>query len=137
MAVKEEPEVEEPAAAKKEPRVEVLIAVYESDTVADGTVLPPNHVFEQTWVLRNAGSVPWPAGCSIKFVSGDYMGHVDPNHPAGIRDLVSASETTICYNELKPGETFPFTVLLRTPSHFGKAISYWRLTTPQGIKFTP
>ena len=133
------PAVAETKAAKIVPvkvsSEENLIAVYESDTVVDGTVFPPNHVFQQTWILRNAGTTSWPAGCSVKFVSGDYMGHVDPNRPAGIRELVSASESTICYNELKPGETFPFTVLLRTPGRSGKAISYWRLTTQSGEKF--
>lgn len=115
--------------------VEKLIAVFERDTVVDGTLLPQNHVFEQTWVLRNAGEVPWPAGCSVKFVGGDYMGHIDPNHPARLHDLVSASESTVCYNSLAPGQEFSFTVLLRTPARKGKVISYWRLTTNDGYKF--
>ncbi|KAG6359433.1 hypothetical protein INS49_012954 [Diaporthe citri] len=115
--------------------VEKLVAVFERDTVVDGTVLPPNHVFEQTWVLRNAGEISWPAGCSVKFVGGDYMGHVDPNHPARLHDLVSASESTVCYNSLAPGQEFSFTVLLRTPAREGKVISYWRLTTSDGHKF--
>lgn len=115
--------------------VEKLVAVFERDTVVDGTVLPPNHVFEQTWVLRNAGEVAWPAGCSVKFVGGDYMGHIDPNHPARLHDLVSASESTVCYNSLAPGQEFSFTVLLRTPAREGKVISYWRLTTSDGHKF--
>lgn len=112
-----------------------LVAVFERDTVADGTVMPPNQVFEQTWVLRNAGDVAWPAGCSVKFVGGDYMGHIDSSHPAGIHDLVSASESTICYRPLAPGQEFPFTVLLRTPARDGKIISWWRLTTKDGHKF--
>ncbi|KKY37238.1 putative zz type zinc finger domain-containing protein [Diaporthe ampelina] len=115
--------------------VEKLVAVFERDTVVDGTVLPQNHVFEQTWVLRNAGEIPWPAGCSVKFVGGDYMGHIDPNHPARLHDLVSASESTVCYNSLAPGQEFSFTVLLRTPAREGKVISYWRLTTSDGHKF--
>lgn len=115
--------------------VEKLVAVFERDTVVDGTVLPPNHVFEQTWVLRNAGEVSWPAGCSVKFVGGDYMGHIDPNHPARLHDLVSASESTVCYNSLAPGQEFSFTVLLRTPAREGKVISYWRLTTSDGHRF--
>jgi next to BRCA1 gene 1 protein len=134
--------VEEPAVAKedveeppKEPSIDDLVAVYESDTIPDGTVFPPNHVFEQSWVLRNAGTVAWPAGCFVKFVSGDYMGHVNQSRPAHIDQLVSASESTICYNALKPGETFAFTVLLRTPQRPGKAISYWRLTSKDGAKF--
>ncbi|KAI0601277.1 hypothetical protein F4775DRAFT_440408 [Biscogniauxia sp. FL1348] len=112
-----------------------LVAIFKHDTVADGTVLPPNHTFEQTWVLRNEGTIPWPAGCSVKFVGGDYMGAVDPTHPAGIHELVSASESTICYNALNPGQEFPFTVLMRTPDRSGKVISYWRLTTRDGVKF--
>ncbi|KAI0144043.1 hypothetical protein F4776DRAFT_454627 [Hypoxylon sp. NC0597] len=112
-----------------------LVAVFLRDMIADGTILPPNHTFEQVWVLRNEGTVPWPAGCSVKFVGGDYMGAVDPTHPAGIHELVSASESTICYNALNPGQEFPFTVLMRTPDREGRVISYWRLTTPDGAKF--
>lgn len=111
------------------------IAIFERDTVADGTIMPPNQVFEQTWVLRNGGDSPWPAGCSVKFVGGDYMGHVDSSHPAGIHDLVSASESTVCYDALAPGQEFPFTVLLRTPAREGKVISYWRLQSDDGLKF--
>ncbi|KAI1336805.1 hypothetical protein F5Y15DRAFT_195448 [Xylariaceae sp. FL0016] len=112
-----------------------LIAIFKRDTVADGTVLPRNQTFEQTWVLRNEGTTPWPAGCSVKFVGGDYMGAVDPTHPAGIHELVSASESTICYNALNPGQECAFTVLMRTPDRDGKVISYWRLSTREGEKF--
>ena len=130
-----ETETEAGAELEKVPAIADLGAIYIRDTVTDGTALPPNHVFEQTWVLRNTGKVAWPAGCAVKFVGGDYMGHVDPNHPAGISELVSASESTLCYEALEPGKEYPFTVLLRTPSREGKIISYWRLTTNDGIKF--
>lgn len=111
------------------------IAVFERDTIADGTVMPPNQVFQQTWFLRNGGDAPWPAGCSVKFVGGDYMGHVDSSHPAGIHDLVSASESTVCYDALAPGKDFPFTVLLRTPAREGNFVSHWRLQSDDGLKF--
>ncbi|SPN97478.1 related to ZZ type zinc finger domain protein [Cephalotrichum gorgonifer] len=124
-----------PVAEKKVLTASDLGAVYVRDTVMDGTVLPPNHVFEQTWVLRNSSDVAWPAGCAVKFVGGDYMGHVDSAHPAGISELVSASESTVCYDALEPGHEYPFTVLLRTPPREGKIISYWRLTTPEGLRF--
>jgi next to BRCA1 gene 1 protein len=134
--VKEEVVDEKPAPVVTEkPAEQQLSAVYLRDTVTDGTIMPPNHIFEQTWVLRNAGAVSWPAGCSVRFVGGDYMGHVDSNHPAGISDLASASQSTVCYAPLAPGQEFPFTVLLRTPAREGKIISYWRLTTKDGIKF--
>lgn len=122
-------------AVSKTEEEEPLTAVFVKDTVADGSILPSNHVFEQTWVLRNDGNVSWPAGCSVKFVGGDYMGHVDSAHPAGISELVSASESTVCYAPLAPGQEFAFTVLLRTPVRAGKIVSYWRLATPDGIKF--
>ncbi|KAI2638989.1 hypothetical protein GGS26DRAFT_369387 [Hypomontagnella submonticulosa] len=136
--VESKDEVADPEVAtlvEKQSNPADLVAVFQRDTVADGTILPPNHTFEQVWVLRNEGTVAWPAGCSVKFVGGDYMGAVDPTHPAGIHELVSASESTICYNTLNPGQEFPFTVLMRTPDREGKVISYWRLTTPDGVKF--
>lgn len=119
----------------KQDLADKLVAVFERDTIVDGTVLSPNQVFEQTWVLRNAGDIQWPAGCSVKFVGGDYMGHIDPSHPARLNDLVSASESTVCYDSLAPGQEFAFTVLLRTPAREGRFISYWRLTTVDGHKF--
>ncbi|PTB64185.1 hypothetical protein BBK36DRAFT_1178535 [Trichoderma citrinoviride] len=133
----EEPKVEEAQVADVAAPVDEndLRAVFLRDSVTDGTIMPPNHVFEQTWVLRNEGTTTWPAGCSVKFVGGDYMGHVDSAHPAGISELVSASESTVCYAPLAPGNEFPFTVLLRTPARAGQIISYWRLTTPSGFKF--
>ena len=112
-----------------------LSASFVRDTVVDGTIMPPNHIFEQSWVLRNDGPVAWPAGCSVKYVGGDYMGHVDSNHPAEISKLVSASESVVCYDSLAPGQEFAFTVLLRTPSRPGKFVSYWRLSTADGLKF--
>jgi next-to-BRCA1 protein 1 len=129
--IKKETPIPEPIPA---PKAE-LKGDFVRETVPDGTILPPNHNFEQTWTLRNEGNENWPAGCSVRFVSGDYMGHVDSNHPAGISELMSASESTVCYAPLGPGQEFPFTVLLRTPARPGKVISYWRLTTPDGEKF--
>jgi next to BRCA1 gene 1 protein len=125
--------VESPKAAT--PVAEELSAVYVKDTVADGTVMPPDHVFEQTWVLRNAGTTSWPAGCAVKFAGGDYMGHVDPKHPVAVQKLVPAFESTVCYAPLAPGQSYAFTVLLRTPAKEGRSTSYWRLTTKDGLKF--
>ena len=130
--------VERAATVVKEDPVkkeEALNAVFLHDSVSDGTILPPNHVFEQTWLLRNEGTTSWPAGCAVKFVGGDYMGHVDSTHPAGISELVSASESTVCYAPLTPGQECSFTALLRTPIRPGKMISYWRLTAPDGTRF--
>jgi next-to-BRCA1 protein 1 len=114
---------------------EPLVAHFVRDAVQDGTVLLPNCVFEQTWVLRNGGKSSWPAGCTVKFVGGDNMCAVDPEHPASVHELVSAAESTTCFREVAPGQEFGFTVLMRTPNRAGKVISYWRLTGPTGTKF--
>jgi next-to-BRCA1 protein 1 len=132
-----EPEIkkETPAAESiPTPKAE-LKGAFIRETIPDGTIMAPNTIFEQTWTLRNEGKENWPAGCSVRFVSGDYMGHVDSNHPARISELISASESNVCYAPLGPGQEFPFTVLLRTPTRPGKVISYWRLTAPDGEKF--
>lgn len=112
-----------------------LDAHFVRDSIADGTYMPPSSVFEQTWTLKNAGTTSWPAGCSVKFVGGDNMLAVDSAHPASVHELVSASESTVCYSPVSPNQEFSFTVLMRSPSRPGKAISYWRLTGPSGIKF--
>ncbi|KAG5964880.1 hypothetical protein E4U58_003012 [Claviceps cyperi] len=112
-----------------------LHAVFLYDAIADGTVLPPDFVFQQMWVLRNEGKITWPAGCSIKFVGGDYMGLVDSARPAGVSELVSASASTTNHQPLAPGDEWGFCTNLRTPSRPGKVISYWRLTTPDGMRF--
>ncbi|KAK3996770.1 next to BRCA1 gene 1 protein [Cladorrhinum sp. PSN332] len=140
IIVKEEPvvakavEVQEKPASPKAPEPD-LVAVFVRDTIADGTLLGPDHVFEQTWVLRNAGQVAWPAGCSVKFVGGDYMGHIDSSHPAATQDIEDSNESTICHSPVPPGEERAFTVLLRTPLRSGRIVSNWRLTTSDGSKF--
>ncbi|KAK4199342.1 hypothetical protein QBC40DRAFT_176538 [Triangularia verruculosa] len=131
----EEVQEEKPATQATPARQADLVAVFVKDTIADGTVMEPNHVFEQTWILRNEGKTAWPAGCSVLFVGGDYMGHVDSSHPAATQDLRASSVSTVCYSPILPGEEFPFTVLLRTPLRTGRIVSNWRLTTPDGLKF--
>lgn len=126
----EKSEVSSVSEAKEE-----LVANFVRDTVRDGTILPASCVFEQTWTLRNGGNVAWPAGCTVKYVGGDNMCAVDPEHPASVHELVSAAESTTCYTEVAPGQEFGFTVLMRTPNRAGKVISYWRLTGPSGLKF--
>jgi next-to-BRCA1 protein 1 len=128
-----QPEVKKEAsvpAAKKD-----YVAHFVRDVVVDGTTFPANTVFEQTWYLRNAGDVAWPAGCSVKFVGGDNMCSVDPEHPASVHELVSAAESTIVESEVAPGQEVGFTVKMRSPGRAGNFISYWRLTGPDGDKF--
>lgn len=126
---------EKESTTPSEVSADKLIAVFERDTIADGTTMLPNQNFEQTWVLRNGGDVAWPAGCSVKCVGGDYMGHVDPRRPVDHQVLASAYETTVFQDAVAPGQEVSFSVMLRTPAREGRAISWWRLTTKDGQKF--
>ena len=135
--VKEEKESVQPVSevpAKGEDSND-LRAVFLREHIRDGTIMSPNQEFEQTWVLRNDGKTWWPAGCSVKFVGGDYMGHLDSSRPARTAELVEASASDVCYAPVAPGQEFSFTVKLRTPPRPGRVVSYWRPTTPDGSKF--
>ncbi|KAK3493831.1 hypothetical protein B0T13DRAFT_402672 [Neurospora crassa] len=127
----------EPAPAVKTEEAEtparVYVATYVRDKVVDGTVFGPDHVFEQTWVVRNDGPTPWPAGCFVKYLHGEYMGHVDPAHPTSTGDLESCLQSNVCEHPVAPGESVPFTVLLRSPSREGRHLSHWRVSTKQGL----
>ena len=107
-------------------------AYFLRDTVADGTQLPPNTSFFQTWTLYNPGPNSWPVGSDVRFVGGDAMFNVDSNHPSSVHNLHSAMESNKLNSQVKPGNTANFTVNLRTPHREGTAISYWRLKLPDG-----
>ncbi|KAL8739203.1 MAG: hypothetical protein Q9181_000094 [Wetmoreana brouardii] len=105
------------------------------DAVADGSLFQPSQTFEQVWTLRNPGPHVWPAGCSVRFTGGDTMFNIDPNHPSSVSDLVKATESNVALHEVRVGEEVNFTVVMRTPEREGKAISYWRLKTGDGVPF--
>jgi next-to-BRCA1 protein 1 len=135
--VKEEEPVAANELSSETPAVKTeLVAQFVRDSICDGTVLPANITFEQTWVLRNGGDTAWPAGCCVKYIGGDNMCAVDPAHPASVDQLAAAAESTCTYSEVAPGEEHTFTVKMRTPDiKHGRVISFWRLTGPTGYKF--
>ncbi|EEP82069.1 predicted protein [Uncinocarpus reesii 1704] len=114
---------------------EYLQARFVKDIVADGTEFLPNTVFKQTWYLQNFGPRPWPRGCSIRFAGGDAMFNVDTDHPTSTSQLISAMESNELPRDVMPNEIVPFTLTLKTPCRLGRAISYWRLKTADGIPF--
>lgn len=112
-----------------------LQAHFIRDAVADGAILPPSQQFEQIWTLRNPGPHAWPAGCSVRFVGGDAMFNVDPNHPSSVANIYKATESNTINRVVQVGEEVEFTVVMRTPEREGKAISYWRLKAADGSPF--
>ncbi|KAI4257736.1 MAG: hypothetical protein L6R42_005476 [Xanthoria sp. 1 TBL-2021] len=130
-AVKEEPKEDVAKAALSQE----LQAHFIRDAVADGAILPPSQQFEQIWTLRNPGPHAWPAGCSVRFVGGDAMFNVDPNHPSSVANIYKATESNTINRVVQVGEEVEFTVVMRTPEREGKAISYWRLKAADGSPF--
>lgn len=108
-------------------------AYFVRDTIADGSKLPLDTVFQQTWTLFNPGPSAWPVGSDVRFVGGDTMFNVDASHPSSVDSIRSAMESNKLTAPLAPGQNADFTVTLRTPRREGTAISYWRLKLPNGI----
>ncbi|PGG97819.1 hypothetical protein GX51_07131 [Blastomyces parvus] len=112
-----------------------LRALFVRDTIPDGSRLAPNKTITQTWTLYNPGPSSWPKGCSVRFVGGDSMFNIDTNHPSSLSNLVSAMESQELTTCVPPGTSADFTIELKTPQREGRAISYWRLKTPDGFAF--
>lgn len=100
-----------------------LVARHVKDvTIADGTELLPGTPFLKTWKLRNEGAEAWPTGCRLLFISrkGDRMGGPD---------------SVIVEGAVAPGQEVEISVNLVAPAEPGRYTSYYKLTSPEGIKF--
>ena len=112
-----------------------LQAWYESDSTPDGSSFGPNRLVSQSWTLRNPGPEAWPAGCAVYYIGGDDMRNLDALHPSSVTSMTTANRSNVLDYGLQPGKTAAFTVLLKSPAREGRAISYWRLKTPNGLPF--
>ncbi|KAJ6115094.1 hypothetical protein N7486_000872 [Penicillium sp. IBT 16267x] len=107
-------------------------AYFMRDTIADGTKLPPDTCFRQTWTLYNPGPNAWPVGSDVRFSGGDAMFNVDSKHPSDVESIHLAMKSNPLTAPVEPGSTADFTVNLRSSPREGTAISYWRLKLPNG-----
>ncbi|KAK2741348.1 hypothetical protein FQN57_005632 [Myotisia sp. PD_48] len=114
-----------------------LMADYVTKALRDGTSVLPDQVITQSWTLRNFGPEAWPKGCSVRFVGGDGMFNVDTSHPLSVSDLMAAMEAPVTQKPVQPGCSIQFNIDLKGPQRIGKAISYWRLKTADGVAFGP
>ncbi|KAL9089162.1 MAG: hypothetical protein Q9159_002722 [Coniocarpon cinnabarinum] len=112
-----------------------LKAEFVQDAIPDGAMMRPGVVFTQTWTLKNPGPFAWPEGCSVRHVGGDYMLNVDQHSPSSVAELATAQESNSTMGKIVPGQTWHFSVQLKTPTRVGKHISYWRLKGPDGTPF--
>lgn len=112
-----------------------LQAWYVNDLTPDGTRIAPGRMVMQSWTVRNPGPETWPAGCAVCYVGGDDMRNLDLLHPSSVSTLNAANSSNTLETSLEPGKNAVFTVLLKAPTREGRAISYWRLKTPEGLPF--
>ena len=113
-----------------------LEAHFVRDTIPDGSKLPAGCQTQQEWVLRNPGPDAWPVGCSVRYIGGDNMMlNLDSNHPSSVSDMGNALESNVMERPVEVGEEVRFFVPIKAPQRPGKAISYWRLKTVDGIPF--
>jgi len=91
--------------------------------VEEGAQLAPSTKFTKIWRFRNEGSVAWPQGSKLLFISwkgGDKM-----NGP----DSVPVPTT------VNPGSEVDISVELTAPAANGRYAGHYRLCTPEGKKF--
>ena len=140
--IKVEPVVKVEPDVKVEPEEKDIIlpapklqAHFVTDATPDGSKIRMGSLFQQVWVLRNPGPIPWPAGCSVCFIGGDNMFNVDDKHPSSVGDIASATESNVIDRMVEVGEELAFWVTMKAPERVGKAISYWRPKDAEGTPF--
>lgn len=106
---------------RKEKKDRYVARHVEDVTIPDGTELPPNTPFLKTWKIRNEGPA-WPNGCQLLFVS----------HKG---DNLNGPERVIIKGDVQPGQEVEVSVPLITPAEPGRYVGYYRMVTPDGVKF--
>jgi len=119
-------EKEETVAAKPLPITPE--AIFVCDSIADKRTFAPNTVFTQTWTVKVVGPVSWPRGTTVTYTGGMTM---KPEY---------GYNASITQEEMEIGDTVDFSVDFMAPAGEIKDVSltsYWRLTTPEGVRFGP
>ena len=96
------------------------LAMFVSETIPDATVIPPGSAFMKTWTLKNVGTCTWGRGYALVFDHGDQLG-AQPSIP------LTAS--------VPPDALYTFSVNLTAPVTPGDYQGFWKIQTPQGLRF--
>jgi len=107
--------------SEKENRPRLVARHVEDVTIPDGTELPPSTPFIKTWKIRNEGPA-WPTGSQLLFVSRK-------------GDNLNGPERVVIKGDVLHGQEVEVSVPLITPSEPGRYIGYYRMVTPEGVKF--
>jgi hypothetical protein len=96
------------------------LAQFVSETIPDATFMPPGTAFIKIWTLKNIGTCTWGKGYTLAFDHGDPMGA-----PASIPFTAS----------VPPNAIYTFSVNLTAPADGGAYQGFWKIQTPQGLRF--
>lgn len=116
-------EQERRRAGGKRPRLYRAVpgdaSAFVDDTVPHGTLMEPGQVFEQTWTIRNTGTVPW---------QGRRLERQGPlTGPGLISSLRYASVP-----DTEPGNTAKVAVPLKAPTYDCTTIAYFKMVDDRG-----
>jgi transcriptional regulator with XRE-family HTH domain len=122
------PEQERRRAGGKRPRLKRAIpgdgSTFVGDTVPHGTRMEPGQVFEQTWRVKNSGTVAW-AGRRLER-QGPLIG---PGLISSLR-FVDIPDT-------EPGKVAAITALLKAPTYDCSSIAYFKMVGADGALCFP
>lgn len=86
------------------------------------STMKPSQSFTQRWRMVNSGDTAWSAGCRIKHVGADKLGH-------------ETGEKEISSGPVEPGTEIVIELPLVAPEGEGEYWSYWRMQTADGTRF--
>jgi transcriptional regulator with XRE-family HTH domain len=122
------PEQERRRAGGKRPKLQRAVpgdaSSFVDDTVPHGTLLEPGQVFEQTWRVKNSGTVAW---------QGRRLERQGPLTGPG---LIS-SLRFVDIPETKPGEVVAITAPLKAPTYDCSSIAYFKMVDGAGVLCFP
>jgi hypothetical protein len=89
-------------------------------SIPDLTKVTPGTAFMQTWTLKNIGTCQWGKGYALVFDHGDQM---------------DGPDTIPLTASVPPSAIYVFAVNLVAPSLEGEYQGFWKIQTPQGVRF--
>lgn len=109
------------ASATIDPALPCDLAGFASETLPDGTQLPPGTVFTKTWTLKNEGSCTWDDKYSVVFVQGEKMN--------------ASSPQALTLNAVAPGQSVTVSLQLTAPATAGDYRAEFKLRNAAGVIF--
>ena len=89
-------------------------------TMTETQPITPGKLVVKKWRMKNEGRTAWPVGTRLINVGASLMG---------------APAEGVAVPPVAPGETVDISLTLTAPDLPGRHVGYWRLVTPEGVRF--